>query len=163
MSYHVTRTTTRTTTAAAPSNRAFLDSADLQQLEFLAPAKLISSNQRLHHMARHRLTRDWRLATLQYARAGKLRKLHRAQITITIGFPTKHHRDINNYQPTAKAIIDGLVDYGLLPDDNDVYLIGPDLRRGEQVSTSVPRLTVDITPLCIDHHHTYPHRGCILR
>lgn len=134
-----------------------------QRLEFLAPAKLLSANQRLHHYARNALTQEWRQAAHMYALAHKLRRLHRAHIIVTIGFPTGHKRDINNYQPTAKAIIDGLIDYRLLPDDNDVYLVGPDLRAGDRVSTLVPSLVVDIHELCLDEHHADPHRGCILR
>lgn len=118
-----------------------------QCLEFLAPAKLISSNQRLHYYIRNSLTQSWRQAAFVYARAAKLRPLQRAHIAMTIGFPDGRRRDINNYQPTAKAIVDGLVDYGLLPDDNDHHLVGPDLRPGPKVSTLVPTLRVDITDL----------------
>ena len=134
-----------------------------QRLEFLAPERLISANQRLHHFARNRLTQEWRQAAHMYAIANKLQRMDRAKITITIGFPTNHKRDVSNYQPTAKAIIDGLMDYRLLPDDNDVHLVGPDLRRGDKVSTAVPTLVVDIQELCIAEHHVIPHLGCTLR
>jgi hypothetical protein len=43
-------------------------------------------------------------------------------------------RDVGNLYPSAKALVDGLVDYGLIPDDDDRHLIGPDMRRGAQVS-----------------------------
>jgi hypothetical protein len=36
---------------------------------------------------------------------------------------------VGNYYPTAKAILDGLVDAGVLPDDNDDHVTGPDMRR----------------------------------
>lgn len=118
-----------------------------QCLEFLAPAKLISSNQRLHHYLRNSLTQTWRQAAFVYARHAKLRPLQRAHIVIHVGFPDGRKRDINNYQLTGKAIIDGLVDYGLLPDDNDAHLVGPDMRPAPKVSTLVPTIRVDITDL----------------
>ena len=37
-------------------------------------------------------------------------------------------RDLHNYMPTLKALVDGLVDAGLLPDDDARHLQGPDMR-----------------------------------
>ena len=36
--------------------------------------------------------------------------------------------------PTAKAVVDGLVDAGVLPDDDAKHLLGPDLRRHPEVT-----------------------------
>ena len=52
----------------------------------------------------------------------------RAHLTIHIGYPDKRRRDDANLHPTFKALIDGAVDAGLLPDDDRTRLIGPDLR-----------------------------------
>jgi hypothetical protein len=46
--------------------------------------------------------------------------------------------------PTLKAAIDGLVDYGLLPDDTNAHLIGPDLRQGGKGD---PAIVLTITEL----------------
>lgn len=95
------------------------------------PAALINANDRLHHHAKAKLTKAWRdqarrQSGMQYAP----RDFHeQAHITVTIRFPTNHRRDVGNYYPTAKAIVDGLVDAGVLPDDNDDHITGPDLRR----------------------------------
>lgn len=40
-------------------------------------------------------------------------------------FPTNHRRDTGNLYPTVKALIDGLVDAGVLVDDCDGLLEGP--------------------------------------
>lgn len=37
--------------------------------------------------------------------------------------------DPPNAWPTIKPIVDGMIQAGLLPDDSDKYLIGPDFRR----------------------------------
>jgi hypothetical protein len=43
--------------------------------------------------------------------------------------------DPANFSLTAKAVVDGFVDYGLIPDDDSKHLLGPDMRRDE----SLPR------------------------
>lgn len=47
-----------------------------------------------------------------------------------------------NFYPTAKAIVDGLVEYGLLPDDSNQYLEGPFLTAGKRVSSPTGRGTI---------------------
>jgi Holliday junction resolvase RusA-like endonuclease len=92
------------------------------------PAALINANQRLHHHAKAKLTKAWRdAARLGYRGIGGPH--NKAHITCAIRFPTNHRRDVGNYYPTAKAILDGLVDAGVLPDDNDDHVTGPDMRR----------------------------------
>lgn len=94
------------------------------------PAALINANQRLHHHAKAKLTRAWRNAALDAVMSGfHPHHYTRAHITIAIRFPTNHRRDVGNYYPTAKAIVDGLVDAQLLADDNDTHVVGPDMRR----------------------------------
>lgn len=44
-------------------------------------------------------------------------------------FPTRHRRDTPNLYPTAKALIDGIVDAGVLSDDCDGVIEGPWLKR----------------------------------
>ena len=39
--------------------------------------------------------------------------------------PDRRRRDRHNLAPTVKAMMDGLIDAGLLPDDADRYLDGP--------------------------------------
>lgn len=40
-------------------------------------------------------------------------------------------RDPANWYPTVKAIMDGIVDAGVLQDDSARYLLGPDMREAE--------------------------------
>lgn len=89
-------------------------------------SRLLTANQRLHYKQRGERTAYWRTraATLVVPRFAT------ARIVLTFAWPDKRRRDVANLYPTAKAIVDGLVDAGLLPDDNDNHLTGPDLRRG---------------------------------
>jgi crossover junction endodeoxyribonuclease RusA len=99
-----------------------------------APARWLSANQRTDLRRQTPDRRAWRDTTAVLARAAKLPKLDRAHIVATLHFTDRRQRDPHNYYPTIKAAVDGLVDYGLLPDDSSRYLIGPDLRLGEPIA-----------------------------
>lgn len=87
--------------------------------------KVMNANDRGHWAPRHRLTRTWRQTALVLARKAKLPRLEQACIIVEYYPPTRRTRDEANLAPTAKAIVDGLVEAGLLPDDNTAYLTGP--------------------------------------
>jgi Holliday junction resolvase RusA-like endonuclease len=107
------------------------------RLEFPAPAPWLNMNSRLRHKAQAAERKLWRDAAHVYARQKKLPTgLARVKITATLAFPTNHRRDVGNYYPSVKALVDGLVDYGLIPDDNDKHLEGPDLRRSDRRSVT---------------------------
>jgi hypothetical protein len=110
------------------------------------PADFINANQRLHYRKRNELTQAWREAG-KAALEALFEPYHypRAHIVCAIRFPTNIRRDVGNWYPTAKAIVDGLVDANLLPDDNDAHLIGPDMRR--EYPNGPARVTVTIHPL----------------
>lgn len=49
-------------------------------------------------------------------------KLLRATATVIVHPKTRGRYDPTNWEPTWKALLDGLVDVGVLPDDNHRYL-----------------------------------------
>jgi crossover junction endodeoxyribonuclease RusA len=109
------------------------------------PCDFINANSRLHHHAKAKLTKAWRDATRAQAdvlSGGWTIPVH---IVVSIRFPNNIRRDVGNYYPTAKAIVDGLVDAGVLPDDDDKHVVGPDNRR--EYPNGPARVTVTITPL----------------
>ena len=95
------------------------------------PCALINANDRLHYQAKAKLTKAWREAAAGAIWVNpRVKPLHEsARVIVAVRFPTNHRRDVGNYYPTAKAILDGLVDAGVLPDDNDQHVTGPDMRR----------------------------------
>lgn len=99
----------------------------------LGGAELLTANDRDAHWGRrHRSTQDLRDAALLAARAARLPALERARIVAVIQPPNEPRRlDPANLYPTVKAYVDGLVQAGLLPDDNGWRLIGPDMRLGD--------------------------------
>ena len=107
----------------------------------------LTSNQRKHWSAKARAVKELRLLAVMTARAAQLPHLQSAHVTAYIQYRTNGRADPHNAMPTLKALIDGLVqDYGLLPDDSDKYLTGPDMRRDTgraQPHTHRVRLTID--------------------
>ncbi len=109
------------------------------------PAAFINANDRMHHAPKAKLTAAWRKAACdavngQFIAAYFTRPVH---ITVAIRFANNIRRDVGNLYPTAKAIVDGLVDAQLLTDDSDLHVIGPDMRR--EWPNGEPRVTVTVT------------------
>jgi Holliday junction resolvase RusA-like endonuclease len=112
---------------------------------------LLTANCRLHWRRRNELTQYWRALVCIHTRNrlqdGLWRPLEQAHITVTLTWPDRRRRDPANWAPTAKAIVDGLVDGGLLPDDDHRHLTGPDMRGGH--GPLAVRIT--IRPVTPDH------------
>lgn len=99
--------------------------------------KLISTNQRHAHWSqRAKPTRLWREAA--YTLALPVKKTlqtpipHRVHILAYVYLGHNRPYDAHNYNPTAKAAVDGLVSAGLLTNDTNTYVLGPDMRQGDQ-------------------------------
>jgi crossover junction endodeoxyribonuclease RusA len=94
---------------------------------------LLTANQRLHwaqKAARNRIIRTRAKVAAQTCSFS----YPAAKVTVLVGYPDNRRRDVHNLMPTVKACIDGCVDAGLLPDDSDKHLQGPDLRVSPELS-----------------------------
>lgn len=118
--------------------------------------KMLTSNQRLHHMAEHRIRQELRAHAVQMARVERLPRLQRAAIFYVLHpRPIKRPRDPGNWAPTAKAYVDGLVtpdphrplERHLLPDDDHEHLLGPNPVMGAPVTTGFARMSLVIVEL----------------
>lgn len=94
----------------------------------LSRAEIISANDSLHWAERRKkvaalrdrgrvLAHNWTLKHRPY--------FQRAELRVAVTWPDRRKRDAGNIQPTLKAIVDGFVDKGLLPDDDDEHFRGP--------------------------------------
>lgn len=80
-------------------------------------------NQRLHHRPKARLTAEIKDETILRARFHKLPKgCARVRITLIYRPADRRRRDAINLVPTLKAIEDGFVAYGLVPDDTPEFI-----------------------------------------
>ena len=109
-----------------------------------APCAWINANERLHWAEKARRTRIWRYT----ARGAVLAQAKGAtfdvpvQITVTVHKARAGRWDATNLAPTGKALIDGLVDAGVIPDDSNEYVVGPDMRAGEKRDAACVVVTV---------------------
>ncbi|ASN20678.1 hypothetical protein [Arthrobacter sp. YN] len=118
----------------------------------------LNSNDRDHWRVLSPIRADWRrLAAEAAAAAGLPQGLDRVTITGRVVKTRAGDFDAMNFYPTAKAIVDGLIDHGMCEDDNNRYVEGPFLFEGgkgdpcivltiREVPVSLPS-GVDDTPL----------------
>ena len=92
---------------------------------------MLNSNDRPHRMAEAKLKKLWRMAGKVAARGQAAPALPKpVRIEAFVWKPRANHYDPGNFYPTAKPILDGVVDAGWLPDDDFMHVIGPDMRHG---------------------------------
>ena len=111
----------------------------------------LSSNQRLHWAQKARRTRSIRtrahMLGLYALRAGNVTAhTSKTHVHVLVAYPTARKADPPNSSPTVKAIIDGLVDAGIFPDDNSDHVsLGFD-RDPEKSALGTYRLSLEIEP-----------------
>lgn len=102
------------------------DDARRWVVELPAGLATITDNDRLHHMERHRRVKDIREAAGTIAAAMRIPRLERVWIDAEYrpGWRDRR-RDAANWQPSFKPAVDGLVDAGVLADDDHTRVAGP--------------------------------------
>lgn len=118
-------------------------------LRVLIPAnEWLSANHRLHRMEEARRTKLLRHRGQITTRAAQLpTRPDRTLATILVGYPTARRADPGNAYPTIKAVIDGAVDAGLLPDDNAAHLALSIDRDPDKSPPGHYRLTFNLTTI----------------
>ncbi|WP_102158723.1 hypothetical protein [Zhihengliuella halotolerans] len=89
----------------------------------------LSMNDREHFHQRSSRTSWWRTQAMAACRNARLGPLEACRVEVWYRFPDNRRREVANLQKTSKAIVDGLVDARLVPDDSDSFCVGPDNRR----------------------------------
>lgn len=105
----------------------------------------LTANQRLKWRVKAARVRTWRNLAMITARNAHIPRLDHAQVTAHVHRHQGGRFDPSNWADTAKAALDGLVDAGILPDDDHTHVTGPDMRAGEPRTT--PALVLTITQL----------------
>lgn len=98
-------------------------------VEIVDPDVRLTANMRLHWRPRARIVREWRRAA-KVAACGQLgrspARRRRVPCFVRVEFPVRdpnRRRDPHNWAPTEKAIVDGLVDAGVWPDDAPAWVV----------------------------------------
>lgn len=90
----------------------------------------LNSNDRLHRMQENKLTSAWRAAAKGLVPAEWEQLTVPVRVVAEVWKPRRGRYDPGNLYPTAKACLDGIVDAGLLVDDDWRHVEGPDMRHG---------------------------------
>lgn len=99
-------------------------------IELPAGLELLNSNDRRNRYAQARLVKQIRAAAWAVSLRQKVPTLKRVHIT-GIHRPVNNRvRDAANTYPSFKAAIDGLVQAGVLSNDDDAHVVGPDMVTG---------------------------------
>lgn len=103
-----------------------------------------SANDRLHWQAVRRKKKTVRL--LAQAAARGTERFQVARLDVQVHYPTNAQADPHNIASTVlKAAIDGIVDAGVLPDDDDKHLTAVTITRGPKTSVrGIYRLTLTL-------------------
>lgn len=117
--------------------------------------EVVSMNARSHWTNTHRQIHALRERGRVTARAAFPDMPHfgRAACIVYVRFPDKRRRDLQNYHKTLKALLDGFVDAGLLPDDDADHLVGLDVRTyyagDDVIIDKFMRLNLTTPSLCL--------------
>lgn len=115
--------------------------------EFLQPGKLLSLNDRSHWSTQARLKKAWRgttgWAALQLPKAFRPAE---TKILVEVVLPVKRmqRRDGHNFVATVKPIVDGLVDAGVVTDDDTTRVLTsePTFAVGDKVVVKITKLVL---------------------
>lgn len=91
---------------------------------WLPAGRELTANGRYHWAVRARRSRAIRrVAWLEARRAGLRPEAGPVAVTVTVAYPRRGRHDPENFAPSWKPAIDGLVDAGVLPDDDSRHVV----------------------------------------
>jgi len=105
---------------------------------------VLTSNQRRHYQDTARATKVLRLTGKLNAESQGLKPMTRVHLHVFVGWPDRRRRDVPNLWPTIKALVDGIVDAGILPDDNDDVVTALTFRRSGELHAAKDTVALSI-------------------
>lgn len=107
----------------------------MSTVTFTIPAYLwMSANDRMHWAEKARRTKHLRTM----GRFCGISRHATTHVAAFIGYPRNGRADPANAAPTVKALIDGMVDAGVWPDDDSTHVIGPTYLRDKASGQEIP-------------------------
>jgi crossover junction endodeoxyribonuclease RusA len=121
------------------------------RIDFPAGMKLLTANEvrKAGHWTRYAPA----IATIRHtacllARKKQIPKLQQVKIKAIYHPPDNRRRDTSNIFPSVKSAVDGIVDAGVLIDDNDKFVKSVEMVRGDNVKRG--KLVIVITEVAGD-------------
>ncbi|MGW4028208.1 hypothetical protein ACWEFL_02630 [Streptomyces sp. NPDC004838] len=130
--------------------------------------RLLNANQRVHHRVRAEITSSIRNAAMNACSetpdmraalvlSGDQPLMQRAYVLGVLHPPSRRRADPANWYPSFKAAVDGIVDAGVLDDDDHTRLVGPDMRIGPVAKGG--RIVLHIQELTPEQHAAFQWTG----
>lgn len=121
------------------------------ELDLPWTAPPLSLNHRNHWRAAAKKSAEIRQAGFVLAKQAHIGPCHRVQVTLHYRPRDKRTRDAENPIPTLKALCDGLVDAGIVTDDDPEHMVKemPVIHEPAGKSGLKPRLWLVVQPLAI--------------
>ncbi len=82
----------------------------------------LNMNQRMHWAQKAKITKAIRHEAMVRCRATRIRKANHITVQLHYQPRDNRRRDASNLMPTQKALVDGIVDAGIVPDDTPQYV-----------------------------------------
>lgn len=112
--------------------------------------ELLNANERVHWAVRARRTRvlrEWAHWEARRQRLGHYETIG-VRVSVRPGVRTPTARfDPPNWAPTSKAVIDGLVDAGVVPDDGAPHVWAVTFGAGERTKLARVSVSLDVYPM----------------
>lgn len=117
-----------------------------ETLTIVAPCEFLSANQRHHWTKKSYLTKCWRNAAAWAARSRRIAPFTtQVDVLVIVHKADRSERrwdPANIAEPTGKALLDGLVDAGVLKDDDHKHLRRKASERGEPKTRNAITLVI---------------------
>ena len=115
-------------------------------LTFTIPPDLwLSANDRMHWAPKAKATAALRSMGTMTAYREKVRDLGPTHVAAFIGYLRNGRADPSNAAPTVKALIDGMTDAGVWPDDDSTHVIGPTYLRDPKTTNGAYSVRLVLT------------------
>lgn len=106
----------------------------------------LTANQKIKHWGeRARLVKMIRESAFILTRASRIPRHKEILVTLHYQPRDRRNRDAHNLYPTVKALVDGIVDAGVVPDDNTDYLSTNEPVIHPPIKGQSPRMWMTIT------------------
>jgi crossover junction endodeoxyribonuclease RusA len=96
---------------------------------------------RYHWRARHRADQEWRQAGRLSAHGLRRTPMQRATLDVVHVVPDRRRRDLDNLTASIKAVLDGIVDAGVIADDSSRVLVSVTHRIEHEPGVAATRFT----------------------